>query len=136
MGRFTGSSDPTAAAAHCWPERTLRVSSEFFTLSPNGGGGNPGKRLTPSQAHFEAWLYSEGYRPADQRHAEEGTEGGDRLTDNAADLVWDYLEDHPEDEPYRKELLGHAAAIGEVRHFRSGDDGATGSKLQRGRPDR
>jgi hypothetical protein len=71
-------------------------------------------------ARFEAWLRSHGYEPRRDPFVPPGA--GYDLSDSAADLVGEYLEDRPGERGNRDILMGHALQIGEVCAF-WGDSG-------------
>src|SRR5687768_14959152 len=74
----------------------------------------PEEGLTRVQTRFEAWLRSRGYQPVRDPFVPEAGLDGSARSDDATDLVGEYLEDSPAEEPNRDLLMGHALAIRDV----------------------
>ncbi len=66
-------------------------------------------------ARFEAWLRSHGYEPERDPFIPAGA--GYDGSDNAADLVGEYLDERPGEHGNRDILMVHASEIGEVCAF-------------------
>jgi hypothetical protein len=67
---------------------------------------------SPVFARFEAWLRSHGYQPERDPFVPAGACRGE--TDSAVSLAREYLVDRPWELPNRRELMRHAAGLGEV----------------------
>jgi hypothetical protein len=67
---------------------------------------------TPVIARFEVWLRSRGYEPERDPFMPAGA--GFDESDDAADLVSEYLDERPSERANRGILMGHASVIGEV----------------------
>ncbi len=66
----------------------------------------------PVIARFETWLRSRGYEPERDPFMPAG--GGFDESEDAAELVSEYLNDRPSERSNRGILMGHASAIGAI----------------------
>jgi hypothetical protein len=69
--------------------------------------------FTPAIARFESWLRSHGYEPARDPFVP-APEANYEMSEDAAELVGDYLRDRPGEAGNRDALIGHALQVGPV----------------------